>query len=438
MHKTALILIFAVLLFIAANCLAVPGMAGTPDPASGTTNVPLDKVLTWVAGSAAVSHDIYFGTDSTAVANAQRLAGDLNGNGRIDYNDLLILRNYWLRDPAGSVPYAGLNDDNIVNFNDFAILANNWKNQSNPCFKGNTASCSFDPNLTASTTYYWRIDEVGADGTVQEGNLWSFTTAAPGPEFTFVQASDPQMGWTQCGNMDYLRGTTISKINNINPAFVIVTGDLINSSKNSTQTTTYKNYAAGINSGIPIYTLPGNHDISEPSSATNYSWWLSNLAYPTGLANPWYSFTYNDSLFICLDSGVFRSDWGGKQAEEIAWLTQTLADANSVGYSHIFVFMHISLCLTSVNEAYMGSTGFDLPVAIRGQLLTLFHKYKVRAVFQGHYHLNAYVKDGDLEIITTSSCTCGLGSPPTTPGIQIIKVFADHIEHEYRTLDSLP
>jgi hypothetical protein len=172
---------------------------------------------------------------------------------------------------------------------------------------------------------------------------------------------------------------------------------------NTAQTAEYKSYAAGINPLIPIYTVPGNHDISEPSSSTRYTWWLSNLAYPTGLTNPWYSFTYNDSIFICLDSGVFRADRGGKQAAEIAWLTQTLADANTAGYTHKFVFMHISLCLNSINEAYMGSTGFNLPLAIRATLLSLFHHYGVKVVMAGHRHTNNDAVDGDLQMFTTTS-----------------------------------
>jgi hypothetical protein len=305
-----------------------------------------------------------------------------------------------------------------------------------PASIGNQSGTTYTPGTLAfNTTYYWRIDEVGGSGTVT-GDLWSFTTGSN--YYTIVQASDPQMGWGQCGNMDYLWGTTISKINIINPAFVIVTGDLINTSSSNTQAATYKSYAAGINSWIPIYTLPGNHDIGEPSSQTKYDWWLANLANPVPVTNPWYSFTYGNDIFICLDSGVFRTDWGGKQATEIAWLTQTLQDANAAGYAHKFVFMHISLCLNSVDEAYMGSTGFNLPIAIRQQLLSLFHQYNVTAVFQGHYHLNAYVNDNGLEIVTTSSCTCGLGNPPTIPGIRIINVYPDHIEHTYRYLSDLP
>jgi hypothetical protein len=37
--------------------------------------------------------------------------------------------------------------------------------------------------LDCQTTYYWRIDEVQADSSVVEGDVWSFTTVPPGPAF---------------------------------------------------------------------------------------------------------------------------------------------------------------------------------------------------------------------------------------------------------------
>jgi hypothetical protein len=45
-----------------------------------------------------------------------------------------------------------------------------------PPFVGNQASTGYDPGtLAAVQTYYWRIDEVNAQGTTT-GTVWSFTT----------------------------------------------------------------------------------------------------------------------------------------------------------------------------------------------------------------------------------------------------------------------
>jgi hypothetical protein len=47
--------------------------------------------------------------------------------------------------------------------------------------KGNQIAMTFDPGvLAAGTTYYWRVDEILADGTKVAGKVWSFTTLSPG------------------------------------------------------------------------------------------------------------------------------------------------------------------------------------------------------------------------------------------------------------------
>jgi hypothetical protein len=434
--KKVVVLVSVVLLSLVVNISAASGLAEDPNPANGAANVALDKVLSWTAGPNTASHDVYFGTAPGDVNSANRLIGDLNGDGIVDFNDVSLLTGYWLTNPAGSEPYAGVNDDDIVDFTDYALLAQDWMNDAGPVFKGNQDANSFNPGTLAnSTTYYWRIDEVNGPNTVT-GDVWSFTTRAE-PEFTFVQASDPQMGWTQCGNSDYLWGTTISKINIINPDFLVVTGDLVNTSSNDTQAATYLNYAASLNPAIERYQLPGNHDVSDTPTLSKYSWFQSKFGYIPSNPMPWYSFTYGDSIFICLDSCILRNPGGsglvGKDTEEINWLTSTLSGAS--GYTHKFVFMHHPLFVNDPNEAYDSRYNFQMPR--RTELLNIFHTYSVNAVFAGHLHFNAYGRDGNLEMISTSSCTCGLGTPPTTPGLRIIKVYQDHIEQEYRTLDSI-
>jgi hypothetical protein len=111
------------------------------------------------------------------------------------------------------------------------------------------------------------------------------------------------------------------------------------------------------------------------------------------------------------------------------------------------VFTHVPMCKASVTEA-TDSGGFNMPIDpgnyraydnIRGTLLSLFHQYGVEAVFCGHAHVPYYVDDNGLELVTTESVTCPLGGLTVdTCGFQIITIYPDHIEHQYRTLDSIP
>ncbi len=97
------------------------GKANFPYPDNGAFNVTQSLVLRWRAGYGAILHDVYFGTNRAAVANG---------------------------DPS--------------------------------TFQGSMTLTSFSPGpIEQSTTYYWRIDEVGGppDFTVFKGDVWSFTTA---------------------------------------------------------------------------------------------------------------------------------------------------------------------------------------------------------------------------------------------------------------------
>ena len=100
------------------------GAAHSPNPANGAVNVKPSVVLTWDAGSVAISHDVYFGTDANAVKNAATDSPEYRG------------------------PKA-LRDE------------------------------SYDPDkLMLNTTYFWRIDEVNSfnPDSPWAGNIWSFTT----------------------------------------------------------------------------------------------------------------------------------------------------------------------------------------------------------------------------------------------------------------------
>jgi len=114
--------------------------ATDPNPADGGTGGPA-PLMQWTKGDTAVYHDVYFGTNP-----------DL---GDADYMDRMPFTMYW-----------------------------------------------HIPGLTPGTTYYWRVDEVEADGaTIHAGDLWSFTAVgfvahSPNPpDGSKTALADTALGW---------------------------------------------------------------------------------------------------------------------------------------------------------------------------------------------------------------------------------------------------
>ena len=100
------------------------GKAWKPDPADGEENVTLDRTLNWNQGIVSDetfelydTHNIYFGTDANEVDSAT--------------------------EPLAVV----------------------------------TGETQYTTALDYDTTYYWRVDEVGSDGTIIKGDVWSFKSA---------------------------------------------------------------------------------------------------------------------------------------------------------------------------------------------------------------------------------------------------------------------
>ncbi len=105
--------------------LQLPLWAGSPSPEHGAPHAVQSPILSWTAGDEATHHDLYFGEDAEAVANADTAAADV----------------YATRLPVGTTSYdAG--------------------------------------DLEWGKTYYWRVDEIDTANDKQwKGAVWAFTTA---------------------------------------------------------------------------------------------------------------------------------------------------------------------------------------------------------------------------------------------------------------------
>ena len=252
--------------------------------------------------------------------------------------------------------------------------------------------------------------------------------------FFFIHVADPQLFW---GPLEMWQ-KTIARVAKLKPAFVIVGGDLINNdgksenhdfSKDTKATEAYLKVAGSLDPQIPLYNVAGNHDVCNIPTHDTLEW------YERHFGPLWYSFRHNHALFIVLESDVLKNPQGapGVSEKQLTWLNETLQRADRSDVRHRIVFMHHPMCLGDVSEK---SAYFNMPSDLRAELLGLFHRHNVTAVFSGHYHRNAHVTDKGLELVTTSSCGKALGKDPL--GFRIVKVLADRIEHEYFGFDEMP
>lgn len=257
-------------------------------------------------------------------------------------------------------------------------------------------------------------------------------SAASAP-FFFVQLSDPQLGMFT-DNRDFAQDAAnfefaVTAVNRLKPAFVVITGDLVNKPGDAAQIAEYRRIVARIDPSIPVYNIAGNHDVENvptPQSLETYS----RVFGPDR-----YTFTHSGLVGIVLNSSVIHSpDRTPEQlAEQEKWLRAELTKARASGARHIVVFQHHPWFIQNAGEA---DQYFNIPIARRAAYLALFREFGVRYLFCGHYHRNAEGRDGTLENITSGPVGKPLGGAKS--GIRVAIVRDDRIEHRYYELGELP
>lgn len=257
---------------------------------------------------------------------------------------------------------------------------------------------------------------------------------AKGRPFFFLQMADPQLFWGSRESWE----TAIAHANRLKPAFVVVCGDLLNRSgdprkldaeKDKQRARAYLDVAAKLDKRIPLYNVAGNHDVCNTPTPETLQWYRERFG------KLWYTFTRGNCLFLVLESDLFKSPRSApdQAAAQRKWLRKTLDAAKGKSWAHKIVCLHHPLCLKAADEK---NAYFNIPLPLRKELLDLFAAHGVRAVFSGHYHRNAYVKHGSMELITSSSTGKALGKDPL--GFRIVKVYPDRLEHKYYGYADLP
>lgn len=255
------------------------------------------------------------------------------------------------------------------------------------------------------------------------------TEGSPSEPFFFIQLSDPQFGFMDA-NQSYtaeaeLMERAVGIINRLRPDFVVVTGDMVNASKSTDQVAAFKRSMAGIDRKIPVYVIPGNHDISMTTDPAQLE------AYAKNYGQDRFCFDHKGCRFVGINSCVIREENPDLEPEQYEWLENKLAEAEDARFR--FVFSHYSFFLKTPDEADKYS---NIPLSVRGKYLDLFHRYGVAAVFAGHLHDISYGEDRGMKMVTAGALGKALGKG--FHGMNLVKVYPDRFTYEYIALDRFP
>ena len=263
--------------------------------------------------------------------------------------------------------------------------------------------------------------------------LLSSQWARAAEPFFFVQLSDPQFGMFT-DNQSFAQETAnfefaVAAINRLRPAFVVITGDLVNKAGDAAQIAEFHRIVAKINPAIPVHNVAGNHDVENvPTSATV-------TAYTNQFGPDRYTFRHAGFVGIVLNSSVIHSPQRttNELAAQESWLRSELAEARAKSAPHVVVFQHHPWFLQTADEP---DQYFNIPVARRAGYLALFRESGVKYLFSGHYHRNAVARDGDLEAVTTGPVGKPMGGDSS--GLRVVIVRDAGLEHRYYHFGEVP
>jgi 3',5'-cyclic AMP phosphodiesterase CpdA len=250
---------------------------------------------------------------------------------------------------------------------------------------------------------------------------------------TFIQMSDPQLGM-YTANKGFEHETAnfefaVATANRLKPAFVVITGDLINDASNTEQAAEYKRIAASLDSKIRLFSLPGNHDVgNEPTKE-------SLARYRERFGPDYYTFRVGGIAGFVLDSNLEKGAQNVPEeaAKMEAWFKAELAKARQEGAQQLIVFQHIPFFLKEAGEE---DQYFNIPRDTRQRYLKLLHEYGVKQVFAGHYHRNEEGRDGELDMVTTGPV--GMPLEGAKSGIRIVTVTEGGVSHKFYDFGELP
>ena len=207
-------------------------------------------------------------------------------------------------------------------------------------------------DLSPYTTYHYRVGETP---------VFSFRTAATPnqTQFRFAVIGDTQ-------TYHDTHQAVIEQVLKVAPDWIIHLGDMTEHGESAGQWDDFFGIEAPLLASAPSITTIGNH---QRDNANYYD------AFHLPGNEHWYSYTYGNARFICLEGDGYPEGAPLYTPEELAWLEAELA-ANTSPW--LFVFQHRAIFTSAAEDS--------VETAMRATLAPLFERYGVDVFLSGHKH----------------------------------------------------
>ena len=239
--------------------------------------------------------------------------------------------------------------------------------------------------------------------------------------FSFVQMCDTQLGMGGYEHDLKLFQLAVKQINDLNPDFVVICGDLVNTACDSSYSDFQK-----IKNGfkMPCYCAPGNHDEGNIPSDKALSYYRKTIG------ADYYEFQNKGCSFIVTNSALWKSYVKDESEKHDVWFKEIIKKI-SLKSNPVFVIGHYPLYLKEPGEK---ENYFNIPLVKRSELLDLFIQNNVVAYISGHAHMTVINNYKNIRLVSGETTCNNFDNRPF--GFRLWKVSSDTIKQHFVPLQN--
>ncbi len=240
--------------------------------------------------------------------------------------------------------------------------------------------------------------------------------------FYFVQLCDTQLGMGGYEHDVKSFKQAVAQINELNPDFVVICGDLVHHANESSYAD-FKSIKDGFK--MPCYLAPGNHDVGNVPTDSSLKY------YRNVIGKDYFTFQNKGIPFVVANTQLWKAHVTNESDKHQQWFKHTL-DSLGTTNTKVFVLGHYPIFLKTPEEK---EEYFNLPIAIRQEVLVLLKKNNVTAYLSGHTHESIINNFENIQMVSGETTSKNFDKRPL--GFRLWQVTSDTVFHEFVPLKTI-